>query len=120
MAGRHVIPSSYLELQPLSAGMKHKMKEKGVKMTRISQIFYYPSPFPDAGSAAEKQIEPTSPSSSQWGSAVLFSPGLSAQLDEQQQGGKSSWQLKWGKKETLNRREASLEPTSNLTHGDTS
>ena len=69
--------------------------------------------FPDTGRASEKQTETTSPSSSRWGSGVLFFPGLSAQLDEQQQGGKNSWQLKWGKKETLNQHEASLEPKFN-------
>jgi len=49
MAGSHVIPFRYLELQPLSAEMKNKMKEKGVKMRRISQIFYYQSPFQTQG-----------------------------------------------------------------------
>ena len=88
--------------------MKNKMKKKGVWMRGDFPNLLLSISLPEAVSSIEKQIETTAPAASQ-ALGVLFSPRLSAQLDEQQHGGKNSWQLKWGKKETLNQFEGSLE-----------
>ena len=118
MAGSHVIQFRYLDYNRCQLGWKIKWRRKESRWGGFPESFIIS--LLSRRKECHRETETTSPCSSQWGSGVLFSPGLSAQLDEQQQGGKNSWQLKWGKKETLSQHEASLEPTSNLIHGDTS
>lgn len=112
----HATPCRHLEPKSLPASMKNKAKEKGVGLTGLSQVSYFN--LPSKSNEWHRETKRRPHLQHHVGPGVLPSPGLSSQLDKQQQGGNNAWQLNLGTKETLNQLEGLLEPESNWIHRD--
>lgn len=96
----HATPCRHLEPKSLPASMKNKAKEKGARLTGLSQVSYFN--LPSKSNEWHRETKRRPHLQHHVGPGVLPSPGLSSQLDKQQQDGNNAWQLNLGTKETLN------------------